>query len=239
MCLSALVPNEQGLAAALEVNQRAGSRLIDKVSVFTAASETFAKRNTNATIAETIERFKPVAAAAHRERLQVRGYVSCAIACPFEGPIAPAAVVDEIDLADTIGVATRDSTRTMLTAVLDRIGREWLAPRTANQPGIIIHLHDTFSHAAECVREALALGVRSFDGSVAGLGGCPYASTPDRRAPGNIDTALLVRTIESAGLSTRLDHAALDTAAAAARQIITASRLPAPDASGGEKGLAQ
>lgn len=250
MCLSALVPNEQGLAAALEVNQRAGSRLIDKVSVFTAASETFAKRNTNATIAETIERFKPVIAAAHREGLHVRGYVSCAIACPFEGPIAPAAVadvssrladlgVDEIDLADTIGVATRDTTRTMLTAVLDRIGREWLAPRTANQPGIVIHLHDTFSRAAECVREALALGVRSFDGSVAGLGGCPYASTPDRRAPGNIDTALLVRTIESAGLSTRLDHASLDAAATTARQIITASRLPAPDASGGEKGLAQ
>ncbi|HYD01011.1 MAG TPA: hypothetical protein VEB22_07265, partial [Phycisphaerales bacterium] len=108
--LSVLVPNERGMQSALEVHGR--GRLIGKVSVFTAASETFSQRNTNAAIAETLERFKPVIAAARENRLPVRGYISCAVECPFEGPVAPAKVadvaaqlvrlgVDEIDLGDT------------------------------------------------------------------------------------------------------------------------------------------
>ncbi|MDX2197555.1 MAG: hydroxymethylglutaryl-CoA lyase [Phycisphaerae bacterium] len=199
---SALVPNEKGLTSALAVN--ASSPIIDKLSVFTSASETFAKKNTNATIAETLQRFEPVVAAARDHRLLVRGYVSCAIACPFEGPIAPAAVadvcrrlrkmgIDEIDVADTIGVATTDAMHAMLTAVLTEIP----------PADLTLHLHDTFGRAADCVRVALDLGLRSFDSAVAGLGGCPYASTPQRRAPGNIATETLLATIAAWGGQTR------------------------------------
>ena len=104
---SALVPNEKGMAAALDVNQRSGRRIIDKVSVFTAASETFSKRNTNATIAETIERFRPVAAAARSADLALRGYVSCVIRCPFEGDIAPERAAEVAAQLEDLGAAGR------------------------------------------------------------------------------------------------------------------------------------
>ncbi len=223
--LSALVPNAQGLAAALALKPQ----VLHKLSVFTAASETFAQKNTNATIAQTLERFVPVIAGATQHHFSLRGYISCVIACPFEGPIAPAAVrrvadqlwalgVDEIDLGDTIGAADETSTRALL-----REFRDWPQGRSG-QPGVTLHLHDTFGTAAACVRVALELGLRSFDGSVAGLGGCPYASTPAKRAPGNISTELLVRTIHEAGLRTHVDLAALETAATFARDIVAKSR---------------
>jgi hydroxymethylglutaryl-CoA lyase len=229
---SALVPNMQGFQGVLDVNRDAQHKLITKVSVFTAASETFAKKNTNATIAETLERFRPVIAAAHEQGLLVRAYVSCVIACPFEGPIAPAAVVgvsrrlaelgaDELDLGDTIGAGTPET----MAALLEAIDRE-LPIRTGHVP-ITLHLHDTFGRAAECVRTALEMGVRSFDGSVAGLGGCPYASTPGKRAPGNIATETLVRTVHAAGFETGVDLEKLAQAAAYARQIVSASRAAA------------
>ncbi len=225
---SALVPNAQGLAAALALKPQ----VLHKLSVFTAASETFAQKNTNATIAQTLERFVPVIAGAKQHHFSLRGYISCVIACPFEGPIAPAAVrrvadqlwalgVDEIDLGDTIGAADETSTRALL-----REFRDWPQGRSG-QPGMTLHLHDTFGKAASCVRVALELGLRSFDGSVAGLGGCPYASTPGKRAPGNISTELLVRTIHEAGLRTHVDLAALETAAAFARNIVAKSRAAA------------
>lgn len=234
MC-SVLVPNEKGMEAAIRANRLAvaltGRPLIDKVSVFTAASETFSMKNTNATIAETIERFKPVAALASSNSLLVRGYVSCAFGCPFEGPIGPEQVssvgwllepiADELDLGDTIGAATPESIRALL-------------PRTSDYSysEITLHLHDTFGRAAECVKVALDMGVRSFDGSVAGLGGCPYASKklPDgtiQRAPGNISTELLVQTIEDAGYETGVDRDALAKAAAFAREIVAKSRAGA------------
>lgn len=236
--LSALVPNEQGLARALAINDDArrdmGRPVLTKFSVFTAASETFAKRNTNATIAETIERFKPVIAQAHATKVRVRGYVSCAIACPFEGPIEPARVVDvvqrlvgigcdEIDVADTIGVATPETMRAMLTPVLHSLA-DFLV-REGDPPNIVadrftLHLHDTFGNAGACVREALFMGVRSFDGSVAGLGGCPYASTPERRAPGNIATETLVRVCDDSGFRTSTNNIALNAAAGFARSLI-------------------
>lgn len=235
---SALVPNEKGMQGVLDANARAGRKHISKVSVFTAASETFAKKNTNATIAETIERFRPVVEIAQREGLAVRGYVSCAIACPFEGPIAPAKVADvaqrlielgvsEIDLGDTIGAGTPGTVNAMLGAVIDRIGGEWLLERLPGERGLTLHLHDTFGRAAECVKAALDLGVTSFDGSVAGLGGCPYASTPGRRAPGNISTETLVRTIHAAGFTTGVDLNALEAAATFAREIVARSRAAA------------
>ena len=118
--LSALVPNERGMQGLLAANERAGRRLLSKAGVFTAASETFSQKNTNATIAETLERFVPVVAMATDAGIAVRGYVSCVIECPFEGSIKPGAVagvcerllglgVDEIDLGDTIGRATPET----------------------------------------------------------------------------------------------------------------------------------
>jgi len=235
MLFSALVPNEQGMESLLGANERArrGPRLIDKASVFTAASETFSKKNTNATIAESLVRFGPVAAAAGREALALRGYISCVIACPFEGPIAAAAVADvaaalvdvgvtELDLGDTIGAGTPETVRAMLSAVRDRVGGGWF-----ERQAVTLHLHDTFGRAAECVKTALGLGVRSFDGSVAGLGGCPYASTPGRRAPGNISTELLVRTVEEAGYETGVDLGKLEEAARFAREIVGKARAGA------------
>lgn len=228
--LSALVPNEKGLDAALEVNHQAGTRLIDKVSVFTAASETFSGRNTNATIAETIERFRPVISRARTEGLLVRGYVSCVIACPFEGPIDPVAVADvgsrlldlgahELDLGDTIGAADRASIARLLDTITARLG-DRLRPRSPTSVDLGLHLHDTFGRAGACVLEAYDRGVRWFDSSIAGLGGCPYASTPTRRAPGNIDTELLVQTLASRGAAPTLNADRLAAARDLARSIL-------------------
>ncbi|HED53756.1 MAG TPA: hydroxymethylglutaryl-CoA lyase [Phycisphaerales bacterium] len=214
MTFSALVPNSKGLDHLLQANQDAGERLIDKASVFTAASETFSRKNTNADIAETLTRFKPVIARAHEEGLTTRGYISCVIACPFEGIILPEAVadvarrllelgVDEIDLGDTIGAGVTETTAAMLAAVLDVVPADRL----------VLHLHDTFGRAAECVRAALDMGLRSFDGSVAGLGGCPYASTDANRAPGNLATESLVRIILDQGFTTGVDLESLAKAA--------------------------
>ncbi|MDX2132174.1 MAG: hydroxymethylglutaryl-CoA lyase [Planctomycetota bacterium] len=242
---SALVPNERGLDAALAVNARCGRALIGKVAVFTAASETFSRRNTNASIAETLDRFAPVITRAHAAGVRVRGYVSCVVACPFEGPIAPDAVarvvarlralgVDEIDLGDTIGAGTPQTIAEVLDAVRpawgDFVPADALAPHGAPAGAgyCTLHLHDTFGQAAACVRAALDRGVRSFDGSVAGLGGCPYASTPHRRAPGNIDTQVLVRTLRERGFSTDVGDAALAHAAAVARDLVARARTETP-----------
>jgi hydroxymethylglutaryl-CoA lyase len=200
---SVLVPNEKGLERALACGAR-------KVSVFTAASEGFARKNINATIAESIERFRPVVAGAHAAGATVRGYVSCVIACPYDGPVAPEAVretcarlveigVDELDLGDTIGVAHPDEVERMLRACAE--------VRPIDQ--LVLHLHETSGRAVACAERALALGVRRFDGSTGGIGGCPYA--PGAR--GNIATEALVELCESRGYRTSLDRAALAEAA--------------------------
>ncbi len=228
---SVLVPNLKGLealeAADAEACQAAGfdPPLVTKIALFTAASETFSKNNTNATIDETIARFREVLARGGACAQRVRGYISCAVACPFEGPVAPAKVaevaaklldigVTEIDLGDTIGAGTPETVGAMLGAVEKRIGPGWF-----RRKGVTLHLHDTTGRAAECVRTALELGVQSFDGAAGGLGGCPYASTPQRRAPGNISTELLVRTIVEAGYQTMVDAEALLSAAEFARTL--------------------
>lgn len=229
--LSALVPNEKGLQGLLAANHAAARTLIKKASVFTAASERFSQENTNATIAQTIERFKPVVREAHSAGLLVRGYVSCIIACPFEGPIAPRKVadvclglidlgVDELDLGDTIGAATPETTRELFEHLYHVTN---LDPALTRVP-VTLHLHDTFARAAECVKVALDLGVRSFDSSAAGLGGCPYASTrnPDgttKRAPGNIATETLVHAVHALGFTTNVDLAALSRASDFARTL--------------------
>ena len=200
---SALVPNERGLERALACGAR-------KVSVFTAASEGFARKNINATIAESIERFRPVVAGAHAAGAAVRGYVSCVVACPYDGPVAPEAVretcvrlaeigVDELDLGDTIGVAHPHEIDGMLTACASVRPMEQL----------VLHLHDTMGRATACAERALSLGVRRFDGSTGGIGGCPYA--PGAR--GNVATERLAELCESLGYAVSLDRAALGEAA--------------------------
>lgn len=267
MLFSALVPNEKGATSLLEVNnaQRTDdgplggggpsvTPLIDKLSLFTAASETFNKRNTNATIDQSIERFKPALALAAKNGLWVRLYISCAIACPFEGDISPKQVLNvfrklasmvthsdywptgeigegntfagvEIDLGDTIGVATPRSTQALLKEMLKEEGM--LAElacieKTRSRLPLVLHFHDTFGHASECVNAALDMGIRSFDGSAGGLGGCPYAKTiHGKRAPGNISTETLVRTINDAGFKTGVNLDRLAKAGRFARQITT------------------
>jgi hydroxymethylglutaryl-CoA lyase len=200
---SVLVPNEKGLERALACGAR-------KVSVFTAASEGFARRNINATIAESIERFRPVIAGAHAAGATVRGYVSCVIACPYDGAIPPDAVretcarlaelgVDELDLGDTIGAGHPDDIARMLDACA--------AVRPMGE--LVLHLHDTAGRAVACAERALAVGVRRFDGSAGGIGGCPYA--PGAR--GNIATEALVDLCGRCGYRTSIDRAALAEAA--------------------------
>lgn len=233
---SALAPNERGMDGVLEANRRAGFRLIDKVGVFTAASESFSRKNTNASIAETMERFGPVVRLAREQGIAVRGYVSCAIACPFEGAVEPLAVaavagrlvelgVDEVDLGDTIGAGTPESVGRMLATVLEALdeahGGGSRAPRGE---AVTLHLHDTHGLAGECVRVALDLGLRSFDASVAGLGGCPYAGTETARAPGNIATATLLDAVERAGFGHGVDRGGLEEAAELARGLVAAAR---------------
>lgn len=236
---SALVPNVQGFDAAVEVNRRAQDelgieRLIEKVSVFTAASETFSLKNTNASIEETLVRFAPVVERSRAIGLRTRGYISCAFACPFEGPILPEKVagvvagllelgVDEIDLGDTIGRATPETTQELVLQIIDTLNGE--PTNRWGDPTLTMHLHDTFGRAAECVSMALDLGVRSFDAAVGGLGGCPYASVDGKRAPGNISTSTLVRTVVDAGFTTDVDPSRLAIAQATAARVIQGARM--------------
>jgi hydroxymethylglutaryl-CoA lyase len=176
----ALVPNLQGL-------ERAERARADKVAVFTAASETFSLKNTNATIAETLIRFKPVI---DRARVPVRGYISTAFHCPFEGPVKPEKVLDvaralfdlgcaELSIGDTIGRATPDEVRRLFAHLL-----------TVSPPDrLAAHFHDTFGQAVGNAVAAEAMGIRIFDSSAGGIGGCPYAPG----APGNVSTQALVR----------------------------------------------
>ncbi|MBL4591659.1 MAG: hydroxymethylglutaryl-CoA lyase [Phycisphaerales bacterium] len=235
MIYSALVPNERGLQGALAVNAHARQehgieRLIDKISVFTAASEGFSLKNTNATIEETLLRFAPVIEQAHHQGLMVRGYISCIIQCPFDGGISPIQVgdvasklldlgIDELDLGDTIGAATPETIEPVIMEVIDRLQGD--ATNPFGDPTLTLHLHDTFGHASECVKMALDLGVRSFDSAAGGLGGCPYASTETSRAPGNISTLQLLNTIAEMGYTTKVD---LDAMAAASK--IASGLLP-------------
>ena len=209
--LSVLVPNERGLEGAIAAKA-------DKVSVFVSATDGFSRKNVNASVQECLARLEPVVRAARAAALPVRGYVSCVVRCPFDGAVEPAAVravserllamgCTEIDLGDTIGAAVPDDIERLLAG---------MAPLLA-PADITLHLHDTRGEAAACVRRALACGVRSFDSSAAGLGGCPYAPG----APGNLATETLLATIESAGLRHGVNAAAVATAGAVMRHTLT------------------
>jgi hydroxymethylglutaryl-CoA lyase len=179
---SALTPNLRGLERALDAG-------VNEVAVFAAATEKFSQRNTNCSIAEGLARFEPVVKTALEAGLKVRGYVSVVIDCPYEGPVTPEAVAQiahqlqqmgcyEISLGDTIGTATPARMLDMLEAVQNYVPASQLAG----------HCHDTYGQALANVMVMLQAGVSSFDSSVAGLGGCPYA----QGASGNLATEDLV-----------------------------------------------
>ena len=187
-----LVPNMQGFDAAVA----AGAT---EVAVFGAASETFSRKNVNASIGQTLERFAPVVAAARAREIRVRGYVSCVLGCPYEGDVAPEAVARvagalhamgcyEVSLGDTIGVGTPGRTTAMLAAVARVVPVAKLAG----------HFHDTYGQALANVYASLEFGVATFDSSVAGLGGCPYA----RGATGNVATEDVVYLLHGLGIAT-------------------------------------
>jgi isopropylmalate/homocitrate/citramalate synthase len=190
-----LVPNMQGFEAARE----AGA---EEIAVFGAASETFSRKNINCGIAESLERFAPVVKAARANRMRVRGYISCALGCPYEGEVKPQAVSAlagklyemgcyEISLGDTIGVGTPGRTRAMIETVAKRVP-------TAKLAG---HYHDTYGQALANIYASLEAGVRTFDSSVSGLGGCPYA----KGATGNVATEDVVYMLDGLGIQTGVD----------------------------------
>ncbi len=193
--LPVLVPNEPGYERA----RAAGAR---EVAVFTAASEAFNRRNTNAGIDESLERFKPVLERARADGVQVRGYVSTVLGCPYQGEVAVSEVVRvskalyrmgcyEISLGDTIGVGTADKARAMLRAVAGEVPIAALAG----------HFHDTRGQALANVYACVLEGLRVVDASVAGLGGCPYA----KGATGNVATEDVVYLLHGMGFATGID----------------------------------
>jgi len=192
---SALVPNMQGFEAAL-----AGKA--DEVVVFGAASEAFSQKNINCSIAESIARFEPVAKAAKQHGLRLRGSISTAFGCPYQGEVPLDAVADvvarmrdlgcdEIDIADTIGVSTARKTQ----AVMLRAAREFPVERLAG------HFHDTYGQALANIYAAMEVGVAIFHSSVAGLGGCPYA----KGATGNVASEDVLYLMQGLGIATNVD----------------------------------
>jgi hydroxymethylglutaryl-CoA lyase len=190
-----LVPNVKGYEAA----RAAGAKVI---SVFAAASESFSRANINCTIAESLERFKPVIAHAKADGIKVRGYVSCVLGCPYEGEIQPEAVVDvakalwdlgcyEISLGDTIGVGTPLKARAMLRAVGGDVPVAHLA----------MHFHDTYGQALANLYAGMEEGVRVIDAAAGGLGGCPFAPG----ATGNVATEDVVYMLEGMGITTGVE----------------------------------
>jgi hydroxymethylglutaryl-CoA lyase len=190
-----LVPNLKGFEQALAAG-------VEEIAVFAAASEAFSQKNINCSIAESLERFRPVAAAARQNGIRVRGYVSCVVGCPYQGEVPPAAVAEvaarlaemgcyEISLGDTIGVGTPAAVQRMLEEVERRVPVARLAG----------HYHDTYGQALANIYASLEMGVAVFDASVAGLGGCPYAAG----ASGNVATEDVVYLMNGLGLETGVD----------------------------------
>ncbi|MPY76821.1 MAG: hydroxymethylglutaryl-CoA lyase [Alphaproteobacteria bacterium] len=190
-----LTPNMQGFEAA----RAAGA---EEVAIFAAASEAFSHKNINCSIAASLERFAPVAAAARGNGIRVRGYVSCVLGCPYEGEIAPAKVADvagrllemgcyEVSLGDTVGVGTPLKAQAMIEAVAAAVPREKIG----------LHFHDTYGQALANILACLERGVAVVDSSVAGLGGCPYA----KGASGNVASEDVLYMLDGMGIATGVD----------------------------------
>lgn len=206
---AALTPNVRGFEDA----RAAGA---DEIAIFASASEGFSKANINATIAESLARFAPILEEARHIDLPVRGYVSCVVACPYDGIVKPSAVAEvadklfamgcyEISLGDTIGEGTPDSIARMLLAVRDVVPAGRLAG----------HYHDTKGRAMENIDASLSMGLRVFDAAVGGLGGCPFA----KGAAGNVATEDVARHLKALGYQTGLDIDVIQEAAAMARAM--------------------
>ncbi len=204
VAVAVLVPNVKGMEAALPTRP-------DEIVVFTAASEAFAQRNINCSIAESIERFAPVVAQAKAAGIKVRAALSCALGCPYEGEIAPEKVgavaaqlraigVDHLGVSDTIGVGTPRRVQAALEQALKHFPLHEVSG----------HYHDTYGQALANVYASLEVGVATFDASVGGLGGCPYA----KGATGNVATEDLVFMLNGLGIDTGVDLDALVDAAA-------------------------
>lgn len=194
-----LVPNMTGLERAI----RSGAT---EIAVFTAASESFSERNTNCSIEESLRRLKPVTELAKASGIQVRGYVSCVLGCPYEGDIETAVVAnvcnrllqlgcDEISLGDTIGVGTPAQASALVKTISCEVPLRQLA----------VHFHDTYGQALANIHACLDAGIRIVDCSVAGLGGCPYANG----ASGNVASEDVVYMLHGMGLATGIDLNAL------------------------------
>jgi hydroxymethylglutaryl-CoA lyase len=194
-----LVPNEKGYEAA----RAAGAKVI---AVFASASEGFSRANINCSVAEAVDRFKPVVARARADGIKVRGYISCVLGCPFDGAVKPQAVVDvaktlwelgcyEVSLGDTIGVGTPLKARQLLRAVADNVPMAHLA----------MHFHDTYGQAMANLYAGMEEGARVIDSAAGGLGGCPYAPG----ATGNVATEDVVYMLEGMGIATGVDMAKL------------------------------
>lgn len=192
---SALTPNMMGFEAALNVG-------VKEIAIFAAASESFSQRNINCSINESLQRFKPVMEAARQHGISVRGYVSCVLGCPYEGDITPDQVLSvarelidmgcrEISLGDTIGIGTPGAVRTLIGKLSQEIPCDRLA----------VHFHDTYGQALANIYAALLEGVSVVDSSVAGLGGCPYATG----ASGNVATEDVLYMLNGLGIQTGVD----------------------------------
>ena len=207
---SVLVPNMQGLQAALPTRP-------DEVVVFGAASEAFSQRNINCSIAESIERFRPVVAAAHEANLKVRGAISCALGCPYQGEVSADEVervvqlmkdigVDHCGVADTIGVGTPKRVQ----AVMERALKHYPLVEVSG------HFHDTYGQALANIYACLEMGIHTFDASIAGLGGCPYA----KGATGNVATEDVVFMLNGLHIDTGIDLNALVDAGAFISEVL-------------------
>jgi hydroxymethylglutaryl-CoA lyase len=205
-----LVPNEKGYEAA----RAAGAKVI---AVFASASEGFSRANINCTVAESIERFRPVVARARADGVKVRGYISCVLGCPFDGEVKPQAVVDvartlselgcyEVSLGDTIGVGTPLKAKNLLRAVAGHV------PMT----NLAMHFHDTYGQALANLYAGLEEGCRVIDSAAGGLGGCPYAPG----ATGNVATEDVVYLLEGMGIATGVDMPKLLAATNAISRLI-------------------
>lgn len=192
---AALVPNVQGMQAAIQANA-------SEVAVFASASEGFSQRNINCSISESLQRFVPVMEMAAQQGIPVRGYVSCVLGCPYDGTVAPEQVAavsvellamgcHEVSLGDTIGVGVASATRQLFATVGQRVPRQQLAG----------HFHDTYGQALSNIYAALLEGISIFDSSVAGLGGCPYA----RGASGNVASEDVLYMLQGMGIRTGVD----------------------------------
>lgn len=191
------------LAAALPQGfERAIAAGVDEIAIFGAASEAFSQKNINCSIAESLDRFKEVAAAAKAANIPMRGYVSCAVGCPYSGPVAPSAAAAvakalydmgcyEVSVSDTIGVGTPASIAAALQACAAVVPPSKLA----------VHLHDTYGQALANILAALQMGISVVDASVAGLGGCPYAPG----ASGNVATEDVVYMLDGLGIKHGVD----------------------------------